>query len=155
MKRFLLCFLCFIGLASCQKEDNAQTTRYDIDYQYGKSYTQTFYVGQHYIVGGPTIGVGYSIISACNRLYFDIKEGEEGFSELRPPQEFYNDVVRRNNNQRHTELKYYAIADFHFTYNGSPTDITRETEWKLVIGKMEEYVFNGSIYTHLVVVEEL
>ena len=157
MKRILFAFLCIIGvLPSCQKDGEANKYKYDIDYQVGKTYTQTFYVGSHYIVGGATLGVGYYITSICNRLSFDIKEGEEGFSELRPPQEFYNDVVRKNNDLKNTEHKYYAIADYRFTYDLSgPKDIKRVSEWKLVIGKMEEYVFKGSIYKHLVVVEEL
>ena len=107
MKRVLFFLFCIVAVfSSCQKDGDANKYKYDIDYQVGKSYTQTFYVGSHYIVGGIPLGVGYYITSICNRLSFDIKEGEDGFSELRPPQEFYNDVVRKNN-----ELKK------QYTYN--------------------------------------
>ena len=157
MKRLLFFLFCIVaGFSSCQKDGDANKYKYDIDYQVGKSYTQTFYVGSHFIVGGIPLGVGYYITSICNRLSFDIKEGEDGFSELRPPQDFYNDVVRKNNELKNTEHKYYAIADYSFTYDWSGlTDIKRVSEWKLVIGRMEEYVFQGKIYQHLVVVEEL
>ena len=157
MKRLLFFLFCIVAVfSSCQKDGDANKYKYDIDYQVGISYTQTFYVGSHYIVGGIPLGVGYYITSICNRLSFDIKEGEDGFSELRPPQEFYIDVVRKNNELKNTEHKYYAIADYRFTYDWSgPADLSRVSEWKLVIGKMEEYVFQGKIYRHLVVVEEL
>lgn len=157
MKKVLAAFLCIVCIfSSCQKKGEANKYKYDIDYQVGKSYTQTFYVGSHFIVGGIPPGVGYYITSICNRLSFDIKEGEDGFSELRPPQDFYNDVVRKNNDLKNTEHMYYAIADYRFTYDWSgPADLSRVSEWKLVIGKMEEYVFQGKIYKHLVVVEEL
>lgn len=158
MKKVLFAFLCIIGiLSSCQKDGEANKYKYDIDYQVGETYTQTFYVGSHFLTSyANSIGVGYYITSICNRLSFEIKEGEDGFSELRPPQEFYNDVVQRNNDLKNTEHKYYAIADYRFTYDWSGLkDIKRVSEWKLVIGKMEEYVFKGSIYKHLVVVEEL
>ena len=140
MKRVLFFLFCIVAVfSSCQKDGDANKYKYDIDYQVGKSYTQTFYVGSHYIVGGIPLGVGYYITSICNRLSFDIKEGEDGFSELRPP-----------------EHKYYAIADYSFTYDWSGlTDLKRVSEWKLVIGRMEEYVFQGKICQHLVVVEEL
>ncbi len=157
MKRILFFLFCIVAVfSSCQKDGDANKYKYDIDYQVGKSYTQTFYVGSHYLVGGIPLGVGYYITSICNRLSFDIKEGEDGFSELRPPQEFYNDVVRKNNELKNTEHKYYAIADYSFTYDWSGlTDLKRVSEWKLVIGRMEEYVFQGKICQHLVVVEEL
>ncbi len=158
MKKGLLIILCIIGvLSSCQKDGRDNTSKYEIDYQVGKTYTQTFYVGSHFITGNAnTIGVGYHITSICNRLSFTIKEGENGFSELRPPQEFYNDVVQKNNSLNKTEHKYYAIADYEFTYAQSGcNDIKRVSDWKLVIGKMEEYVFQGKIYKHLIVVEEL
>ncbi len=158
MRRLIFFLFCIVAVfSSCQKDGEANKYKYDIDYKVGESYTQTFYVGSHFITSyANTIGVGYYITSICNRLSFDIKEGEEGFSELRPPQDFYNDVVRKNNDLKNTEHKYYAIADYRFTYDWSgPADLSRVSEWKLVIGKMEEYVFQGKIYKHLVVVEEL
>ncbi|MCI7548485.1 MAG: hypothetical protein MSA48_08090 [Bacteroides sp.] len=158
MKRLLFVLFCIVGVfSSCQKDGEANKYKYDINYQVGETYTQTFYVGNHFLTSyDNSIGVGYSIFSICNSLSFKIKEGEDGFSELRPPQEFYNDVVQRNNDLKNTEHKYYAIADYQFTYDWSGLkDTKRVSEWKLVIGKMEEYVFKDSIYKHLVVVEEL
>lgn len=157
MKKLILLFFCFIGVvSSCQKDGGSEKYKYDIDYQVGESYTQTFYVGSHFIIGGATLGVGYNITSICNRLSFTIKEGEDGFSELRPPQEFYNDVIRKNNDLKNTEHKYYALADYRFKYDWSgPVELKRMSDWKLVIGKQEEYVFNGKIYKRILIVEEV
>ena len=157
--KLFLVIVSFFLISSCQKDgkdDTSATAPYDTQYQNGITYTQSFYVGSHFITHIETgIGVGYNLISVCNRIMIEIKEGGENFIELRPDQDFYNEIVRKNNELRNTELKYYAVANIKFLYNyGQPSNLERMSDWKMVIGKMEEYVLDGKIYKHLVVVGE-
>src|SRR5574344_1088866 len=91
----------------------------------------------------------------CKRLHFDINPDSDIYEAVRPPQELYNAVVRKNNNQQKSEMNYYAIADMNCTYGPALSNINRLSEWTTVIGKEEEYVFKGNIYKHLVIIEKV
>ena len=57
-------------------------------------------------------------------------------------------------NSKNKELKYYLTANIHFLYsNGQLQNLSLITDWKIVIGKMEEYVYNKQIYNRLIVIE--
>jgi hypothetical protein len=155
MKRILFSIIAILSLVACSKEGDT-SENYMTDYAIGSNYTQTFYVGNHAIWGsGGKIGTSYSFTSVCKRLHFDINPDSDIYEAVRPPQELYNAIVRKNNNQQKSEMKYYAIADMSFTYGPALSNIKRLSEWTTVIGKEEEYVFKGNIYKHLVIIEKV
>lgn len=155
MKRIIFSIIAAFALIACSKEGNT-TENYLIDYTVGKDYTQTFFVGSHSLwASGDRIGASYYLLSTCQRVHLDINPDFDIYDAVRPPQEMYNAVIRKNEKQQNSELKYYAIADLSFTYGSILSNVKRLSDWSTVIGKEEEYIFNGNIFKRIVIVEKV
>ena len=154
MQKTLVILLVLSLFYGCSKEDDNIQDIHLTEYKVNQSYTRTFYFTQHYIVDdGINIGAGAYISSACNRLGYNIKFYEENAEDLLPPSDLRSKVIQLDESSQ-KELKYYLIAEIKFLYTGSVEKQQLSKPWKIVIGRMEEYVFNNKIYQHLVVIED-
>lgn len=125
---------------SCSKDNEAITT-----YEYGKEYTEFFYYS-----------IRNTFTSTCGRLRFYTSENDENFKNTEPPRYMIDKVSELNKNNSGRDLKYYLVADINFIYYSpkSAGNMYLKGNWKIVIGKMEEYSFEGVIYKRLVIVDE-
>jgi len=157
MKKILLLLLIpvFIG---CNKEvvddfDNLYLTKYEG----GKNYTQTFYYeGENGAI--TSCGRGYSTFwykSIDNRLYFSHDDYDNYYVTIAPPRGLINNLEALNIDTKDKEHKYYIISNISFLCENLThiSNLVLKSNWKTVIGKIEEYVFDGQIYERLVVVE--
>lgn len=156
MRKILFLFIVVVFFYGCSKENEDKSNdAYQIEFVNGKEYTQTFYFGSHFIYSeNNKTGTGCNIISSCNRLSFTIKDNEVGFYEICPPVDLRNEEIKLNENLDNQNFRYYLIADIHFSYPITSTlNMQLKSQWKIVIGRMEEYVYNGQIYNRLIIVE--
>jgi len=155
-----------ILLFSCSKDDisNEGVVSYLTDYKENQNYTQIFYLYSYSsVVTG--LGSGYdrsSCNSICGRLDFAIQSNtDSNFYELSPTREQFDNLYNLNKGYvwegNNKKLKYYLVANIYFLYHGYGylENPILKSEWKIVIGKIEEYVFNGQIFEHLIIVSDV
>lgn len=125
---------------SCSKDNETIMT-----YEYGKEYTETFYYS-----------VRNTFTSVCGRLRFYTSENDDNFKNTEPSRSMIDKVSELNKNNNGKDLKYYLVADINFIYysQSRAVNMCLKSNWKIVIGKMEEYSFEGDIYERLVIVDE-
>lgn len=159
MKKMFLLILFLSTLLGCSKDENDENQNqnsYLIEYSVNQNYTQTFYYGGGCAYLSPDGGHdGNWYNSICNRLTFSLYDYDNGFTTITPSKDLIKNLETLNKDTKNKELKYYLVADIHFQYVGLENIAAPQLKksWKTVIGKMEEYVFNGKIYQHLVVVD--
>lgn len=154
MKKMFLLILCLFSLFGCSKDENPNFNHLT-EYRVNQSYTQTFYFAGDYGYISPNGGHTINYFnSTCNRLTFGFQDDEENYSIISPSKEQIQNLENLNKDIKGKEHKYYLIANIHFQYVGfdSITMPQLKSSWKVVIGKMEEYVYDGKIYEHLVIV---
>lgn len=163
MKQIFLIATIAVILAGCGKDDEPKISnvenaaRYTIDYADGETYAQTFYTnGAEGILSLPYSYDRCFFRSICNRVRFELDSRyDDNFQALVPSKEMQSEMNQLNEDAKDMELKYYMVAKIKFTYPIITTkDIERLSEWKIVIGRMEEYVYKGKIYKHLVIISD-
>nr|DAF05164.1 MAG TPA: hypothetical protein [Bacteriophage sp.] len=151
MNKLFVTLFCFLLLA-CSKDHYDGPVPYDTRYEEGKSYTQTFLYTS-----------GFSFRSIDSRVYFDIQPNEEVFHTIYPSAEALKIVSEKNEESKRKEHKYYLSANIHFDYTLGGLfgdrqilkNISRLTDWHLIIGREEEYTLDGKIYERVIIVEDL
>lgn len=179
MKRTLFISIIIFTFLGCKK-DNSESFEFDykINYIVGKSYTQTFYYdGQSgSVISCTNYNIQYRYKSINNRLNFEHYDYEDYFVTIAPTKASIDYLDNLNKDTKNTEHKYYLIANISFLYRGV-CDAIKEIEgfenydcseyinigyaynpiiknnWKIAVGKMEEYVFDGKIYERLDIAE--
>lgn len=166
MKRVILIAVLAVLLAGCGKDDEPkdgagniyEPVPYTTNYVFGQTYIQTFYTnGRRWGIG---IVHSFSCIfrSICNRIDFTVDSRyDENIESLIPPDELQTQMQQLNEEAQGTELQYYMICEMKFTYSAviNIEEVERLTDWRIVIGKMEEYIYDGKIYERLNIIEEL
>ena len=156
MKKVLFMIFTVILFCGCDKDSEKETNNsYLTEYVTGREYSQTFYYGGNcgYISsdGGHN---GSYFESICGRLRVSLYDYDSDFATIDPTRELKSELEELNKNSKNKELKYYLTANIHFLYsNGQIQNLSLITDWKIVIGKMEEYVYNKQIYNRLIVIE--
>lgn len=157
MKKTLFLLLALSIFGGCSKDESDEFNEtHLIKYKTNQSYTQTFYYGGgcgYISADGGHDGNWYS--SICSRLNFTLYDYDSDFSVITPPKDLIKSLETLNKDTKNKEHKYYLIADIYFQYVGFEAIAKPQLKktWKIVIGKMEEYVLNGQIYNHLVIVD--
>lgn len=161
---FLFVFIAFL-IAGCSTKDDELSNgeSYLIDYQIENSYTQTFYyAGRRDFISDTGGHKGNWYKSICNRLSFDLFDYDEGYTELTPSRDLTSSLEELNKDSKGKDHKYYLIANIYFYYEWYNytlnehifKDLSLKSNWKIVIGKEQEYLFNGKVYNRLIVVED-
>lgn len=159
MKIFYFMFFALILLYGCNKEngerDEYTRETYQLEYIDDEKYTQTFYYsgGLGYISpDGVHNGSYYK--SICNRVHFQLYDYDSTFNTINPPQKLREELEELNNNAKDKKLKYYLVAKIQFQYqHGYATNVSLKSEWEIIIGKMDEYIFERKIYECLIIME--
>ena len=138
MKKILIVLLVPL-LFACSKDSSNDPVPYTTKYKVGHEYVQTFYVQGKHVSGG------FSLLSIDDRLPYDI------FPDTSRP-----DVSESR------EIKLYQVANLRFKFKAtdwskwqSIYDAKRITDWRWVLGKTEEYTFEGKIYERIIIVSEV
>ena len=169
MKRIVLITALAVLLAGCGKDDEPkdgasniyEPVPYTTNYAVGQTYIQTFYTnGKEAMIGGQGITYKCSFHSVCNRVWILLYESDDNFESLIPPEELQTQMQQLNEEVKGTELQYYMICEMKFIYRSSYSyilseEVERLTDWRIAIGKMEEYIYDGKICERLNVIEEL
>ena len=159
MKKILFATLLVALLVGCStdNEELSGVASYQTEYQENQHYTQTFYYGGgcgYISADGGHDGSWFE--SVCERLNFRLYDYDAEFLSINPPQEQRNRLEELNKNIKDGELKYYLVANISFLYSEYElSDFAIQSQWTMVVGKMEGYVFQGNIYNHLVIVETI
>ena len=164
MKRVILIAALAVLLAGCGKDGEPKTgtnniyepVPYTTNYSFGQTYIQTFYTT------GRQWGIGHyfscTFFSICNRIDFTVDSRyDENIDLLIPPEELQTQMQQLKEEAQGTELQYYMICEMKFTYSAviNIEEVERLTDWRIAIGKMEEYIYDGKIYERLNIIEEL
>ena len=156
MKKVLFMIFTVILFCGCDKDSEKETDNsYLTEYVTGREYSQTFYYGG----GGGYISSdgghnGSYFESICGRLELWLYDYDSDLATIDPTRELKSELEELNKSSKNKELKYYLTANIHIFYsNGQLQNLSLITDWKIVIGKMEEYVYNKHIYNRLIVIE--
>lgn len=161
MKQTILIICLLILLAGCEKNNepkisHGENLQYTIDYADGETYTQTFYTsGAKGVLSLPYSFYRCFFNSICNRVRFELDSRyDDNFQALIPSEEMQSEMNQLNEEAKGMELQYYMVAKIKFTYPViSMKNIELLSDWEIVIGRMEEYVYKGKIYKHLVIID--
>lgn len=167
MKRIVLITALAVLLAGCGKDDEPkdgasniyEPVPYTTNYAVGQTYIQTFYTnGKEWLIGGEEPSYICYFHSICNRVRFSVYSKSDDNSELlAPPENMQTQMQQLNEEAKGQELQYYMVSEMKFTYlhEYDSENVERLTDWRIVIGKMEEYIYDGKIYERLNIIEEL
>ena len=135
---------------ACSKDSRNDPVPYTTKYKVGHEYVQTFYVQGKHASGG------FSLLSIDDRLPYDIFPDDEVFAQIAPTDTSRPDVSESR------EIKLYQVANLRFKFKAtdwskwqSIYDAKRITDWRWVLGKTEEYTFEGKIYERIIIVSEV
>ena len=157
MKKTLFLFLALSIFYGCNKDESNDFNKpHLIEYKTNQSYTQTFYYGGgcgYISVDGGHDGNWYS--SICSRLNFSLYDYDHDFIAITPTKDQIKSLETLNKNTKDKEHKYYLVSDIHFLHkeSGYITNLTLKSNWKVVVGKMKEYILNGEIYDELIIID--
>ncbi len=157
MKKMLFLLLVLSVFYGCSKDESDDYNELHlIEYKTNQNYTQTFYYGGgcgYISADGGHDGNWYS--SICSRLNFNLYDYDSDFSAITPSKDQIKSLETLNKDTKNKEHKYYLVSDIHFSYKepGYVTNPTLKSNWKTIIEKMEEYVFNGKIYNRLIIID--
>lgn len=157
-KAILLLVLTVLSLWGCSKQDEfPNNNSYMIDYKENQSYTQIFYYGggANYIsADGGHKGNWYS--SQCERVTFYLYDYDSNYTAITPSNEQIKNLETLNKGNTGKEHKYYLTADINFLYeSGRAINHILKSNWKMVIGTLEEYIYDGKVYKRLVIKEQV
>ena len=137
-------------MLACSKDSDYDPVPYTTNYKAGHEYVQTFYIQKVEPSGG------YSLLSIDNRVPYSIYADDEVFAQIAPTDTTKPDVSETAN------LKLYQVANLRFKFRAtdwskwqSIYDAKRITDWRWVLGKTEEYIFEGKIYERIIIVSEV
>lgn len=149
MKKLFILLAIFLFFA-CSKDSENDPVPYTTNYETGQEYVQTFYIYQVEPSGG------FSLLSTDKRLPYSIYADDEVFPQIAPTDTTRPDVSESK------EIKLYQVANLRFKFKAtdwskwqSIYDAKRITDWRWVLGKTEEYTFEGKIYERIIIVENL
>ena len=143
MKKILIVLLVPL-LFACSKDSSNDPVPYTTKYKVGHEYVQTFYVQGKHVSGG------FSLLSIDDRLPYDIFPDDEVFAQIAPTDTSRPDVSESRVANLRFKFKATDWSKWQSIY-----DAKRITDWRWVLGKTEEYTFEGKIYERIIIVSEV